>query len=151
MDNFIKLAEKGFYNRKIFHRVIPTFMVQGGCPNGDGSGGPGYTIKSEAHRNTHKHILGAVSMGFRPGKPDSGGSQFFICLAPQKHLDKKHTVFGQVTKGIDVVQAIGKVKTAKGNKPAKDVVMKRVYIDWRKKETPKAKAVVTKTPVTKTK
>ena len=108
--NFEKLANSGFYNGTKFHRVIPNFMVQGGDPysrTGEGrvgTGGPGYTIRCETQKNTHKHIAGTLSMA-HAGK-DTGGSQFFICHSPQRHLDGVHTVFGQVTKGMDVVNAI---------------------------------------------
>ena len=108
--NFEKLANAGFYDGTKFHRVIPNFMVQGGDPYSKsgkgpvGTGGPGYTIKCETHRNVHKHIAGALSMA-HAGK-DTGGSQFFICHGPQSHLDGKHTVFGQVTKGMEVVNSI---------------------------------------------
>ncbi|RJQ54904.1 MAG: peptidylprolyl isomerase [Actinobacteria bacterium] len=97
--NFEKLAAGGFYDGLTFHRVIPGFVVQGGCPAGDGTGGPGYTIPCEI--NEHKHGTGALSMAHR-GR-DTGGSQFFITHAPQPHLDGLHTVFGQVTSGMDVV------------------------------------------------
>lgn len=100
--NFEKLAKSGFYNGLSFHRVIPDFMIQGGCPEGTGRGGPGYTIKCEI--NPHKHQTGSLSMA-HAGK-DTGGSQFFITHSPQPHLDGVHTVFGQVTKGQDVVNAI---------------------------------------------
>jgi peptidyl-prolyl cis-trans isomerase B (cyclophilin B) len=108
--NFEKLANSGFYDGTKFHRVIPNFMIQGGDPytkSGKGSvgtGGPGYTIKCEASSNTHKHAAGTLSMA-HAGK-DTGGSQFFICHSPQRHLDGVHTVFGQVTKGMDVVNTI---------------------------------------------
>ena len=108
--NFEKLANSGFYNGTKFHRVIPNFMVQGGDPYSKGgagrvgTGGPGYTIKCETQNSTHKHIAGTLSMA-HAGK-DTGGSQFFICHSPQGHLDGVHTVFGQVTKGMDVVNAI---------------------------------------------
>jgi peptidyl-prolyl cis-trans isomerase B (cyclophilin B) len=108
--NFEKLAKEGFYDGTTFHRVIPNFMIQGGDPYSKtgkgrvGTGGPGYTIKCETHRNTHKHVAGTLSMA-HAGK-DTGGSQFFICHAPQSHLDGVHTVFGQVTKGMDVVNKI---------------------------------------------
>ena len=117
--NFEKLANSGFYDGTKFHRVIPNFMIQGGDPYSKdgkgrvGTGGPGYTIKCETHRNTHKHIAGTLSMA-HAGK-DTGGSQFFICHSPQGHLDGVHTVFGQVTKGMDVVNAI------KGNDELKSV------------------------------
>lgn len=108
--NFEKLANAGFYDGTTFHRVIPSFMIQGGDPNSKtgkgrvGTGGPGYTIKCETHRNTHRHMAGTLSMA-HAGK-DTGGSQFFICHSPQAHLDGVHTVFGQVTKGLDVVNKI---------------------------------------------
>jgi peptidyl-prolyl cis-trans isomerase B (cyclophilin B) len=108
--NFEKLANASFYDGTTFHRVIPNFVIQGGDPysrTGEGpvgTGGPGYTIKCETHRNTHKHVAGTLSMA-HAGK-DTGGSQFFVCHAPQPHLDRVHTVFGQVTKGMDVVNAI---------------------------------------------
>jgi len=108
--NFEKLANSKFYDGTRFHRVIKNFMVQGGDPYSRtgqgpvGTGGPGYTIKCETQRNTHKHVAGTLSMA-HAGK-DTGGSQFFICHAPQPHLDRVHTVFGQVTKGMDVVNAI---------------------------------------------
>jgi peptidyl-prolyl cis-trans isomerase B (cyclophilin B) len=105
VKNFEKLANSGFYNGLKFHRVIPGFVIQGGDPKGDGTGGPGYTIKCECYQpNAHKHTKGALSMA-HAGK-DTGGSQFFITLAPQPHLDGKHTVFGQVDKGMDVVLKI---------------------------------------------
>ncbi len=102
VKNFEKLANSGFYNGLKFHRVIPDFVIQGGCPIGDGTGGPGWTIKCEI--NPHKHGKGALSMA-HAGK-DTGGSQFFITHSPQPHLDGKHTVFGQVEKGMDVVLKI---------------------------------------------
>ena len=100
--NFVKLINKGYYNGLKFHRVIPNFMIQGGCPVGNGTGGPGYTIKCEI--NPKKHLKGTLSMA-HAGK-DTGGSQFFITHSPQPHLDGVHTVFGQVVEGMDVVNAI---------------------------------------------
>ncbi|HEX4574210.1 MAG TPA: peptidylprolyl isomerase [Gemmatimonadales bacterium] len=108
--NFEKLANSHFYDGTKFHRVIPKFMIQGGDPYSKtgkgrvGTGGPGYTIKCETTRNTHRHVTGTLSMA-HAGK-DTGGSQFFICHSPQPHLDGVHTVFGQVTKGLDVVTKI---------------------------------------------
>ncbi|HEU5465426.1 MAG TPA: peptidylprolyl isomerase [Gemmatimonadales bacterium] len=108
--NFEKLAKEGFYDGTTFHRVIPNFMIQGGDPYSKtgkgrvGTGGPGYTIKCETHLNKHRHVAGTLSMA-HAGK-DTGGSQFFICHSPQGHLDGVHTVFGQVTKGMDVVNKI---------------------------------------------
>lgn len=99
--NFVKLINEGFYNGLTFHRVIPEFVAQGGCPNGNGTGGPGYTIPCETKGNPHIHDRGALSMAHR-GK-DTGGSQFFIVLEAQPHLDGVHTVFGQVIKGMEVV------------------------------------------------
>ncbi|MFW5986941.1 MAG: peptidylprolyl isomerase [Methanohalophilus sp.] len=100
--NFEKLIKQGFYNGLNFHRVIPDFVIQGGCPKGDGTGGPGYTIKCEI--NPRKHTKGALSMA-HAGK-DTGGSQFFITHSPQSHLDGMHTVFGKVIEGMDVVYNI---------------------------------------------
>jgi peptidyl-prolyl cis-trans isomerase B (cyclophilin B) len=100
--NFVKLINKGYYNGLKFHRVIPNFMVQSGCPVGNGTGGPGYAIKCEI--NPKKHLTGTLSMA-HAGK-DTGGSQFFITHSPQPHLDGVHTVFGQVIEGMDVVNAI---------------------------------------------
>jgi peptidyl-prolyl cis-trans isomerase B (cyclophilin B) len=100
--NFEKLANEGFYDGLTFHRVIPGFVSQGGCPYGNGMGGPGYTIKCETEGNPHKHVPGAVSMA-HAGK-DTGGSQFFICHEAQPHLDGVHTVFGQVVEGLDTVK-----------------------------------------------
>ena len=108
--NFEKLANAGFYDGTKFHRVIANFMIQGGDPYSKtgkgrvGTGGPGYTIKCETQKNVHKHVAGTLSMA-HAGK-DTGGSQFFICHSPQPHLDGVHTVFGQVTKGLDVVGKI---------------------------------------------
>lgn len=109
--NFEQLANQGFYDGTRFHRCIPDFMIQGGDPLSRepnhprvGTGGPGYTIKCETARNVHKHVAGTLSMA-HAGK-DTGGSQFFICHAPQRHLDGVHTVFGQVTGGMEVVGRI---------------------------------------------
>ena len=101
VENFVKLAKDGFYDGLNFHRVIPNFMIQGGCPSVTGTGGPGYKIKCEI--NPNKHEAGTLSMA-HAGR-DTGGSQFFICHAPQPHLDGVHTVFGQTT-DMDVVNAI---------------------------------------------
>ena len=99
--NFEKLANEGFYNGLTFHRVIPGFVSQGGCPNGTGTGGPGYTIPCETEGNPHKHVAGSLSMA-HAGR-NTGGSQFFIVHEPQPHLDGVHTVFGKVTSGMDSV------------------------------------------------
>lgn len=103
VKNFVDLAEKGFYDGLNFHRVISNFMIQGGCPLGTGTGGPGYKIKCEI--NPNKHLAGSLSMA-HAGR-DTGGSQFFICHSPQPHLDGQHTVFGK-TEDMDVVNAIRK-------------------------------------------
>lgn len=101
VKNFVKLSQDGFYDGLIFHRVIPNFMIQGGCPQGSGTGGPGYSIDCEI--NPNKHLAGSLSMAHRG--PNTGGSQFFICHSPQPHLDGVHTVFGK-TEDMDVVNAI---------------------------------------------
>jgi peptidyl-prolyl cis-trans isomerase B (cyclophilin B) len=97
-------VKRPFYDGLTFHRVIPNFMIQGGCPIGTGTGGPGYQIKCETSGNKQVHLRGSLSMA-HAGR-DTGGSQFFICHSPQKHLDRKHTVFGQVTSGLDIVDKI---------------------------------------------
>ena len=100
---FIKLARSGFYDGLTFHRVEPGFVIQGGCPNGDGMGGPGYNLKAEF--NDKPHVLGTVAMA-RAASPNSAGSQFYICLGDARFLDKQYTVFGQVTGGIEAVKAV---------------------------------------------
>ncbi len=103
VENFVKLAKQGFYNGLTFHRVVPDFVVQGGCPKGDGTGGPGWTIPAEF--NSKKHVRGTVAMA-RSQHPDSAGSQFYICYGPTPHLDRNYTVFGQVTSGMEHVDRI---------------------------------------------
>ena len=103
VENFVALAKKGFYNGLTFHRVVPDFVVQGGCPKGNGTGGPGYTIKAEF--NTQKHLRGSVAMA-RSQHPDSAGSQFYICYGPTPHLDGSYTVFGRVVAGMEHVDRI---------------------------------------------
>lgn len=102
--NFEKLANEGFYNGLSFHRVIPGFVAQGGCPKGNGTGGAGYTIKCETSTNTSKHERGTLAMA-HAGK-DTGSCQFYICYQPQPHLDGVHTVFGKVTKGMEYIDAV---------------------------------------------
>jgi len=102
--NFEKLITEGFYDGVPFHRVIKGFMAQGGCPNGTGTGGPGYTIPCETKGNPHSHERGSLSMAHRG--PNTGGSQFFIVYEPQPHLNGVHTVFGKVLEGMDVVDNI---------------------------------------------
>jgi len=97
VDNFVKLAKEGFYDSLAFHRVVPGFVVQGGDPKGNGTGGPGYTIKAEFNKN--KHVRGSVAMA-RSAHPDSAGSQFYITYGPQPHLDGSYTVFGRVVSGM---------------------------------------------------
>ncbi len=117
VENFVTLAKKGFYDGLTFHRVIPGFMAQGGDPKGSGTGGPGYKIKDEF--NKRKHVRGTVAMA-RTDAPNSAGSQFYICFAPQSHLDGQYTVFGQVVSGMDVVDKIqkgDKMKSVKISEP----------------------------------
>ena len=106
VDNFVTLSKKGFYDGLTFHRVIPDFVIQGGCPNGNGMGGPGYTIKCELDGDHQYHDRGVLSMA-HAGR-DTGGSQFFICHNRKntQHLDRVHTVFGKVTEGLDVIDDI---------------------------------------------
>ena len=116
--NFQKLVEKGFYDGTIFHRVIDGFMIQGGDPTGTGRGGPGYAIKDE-FTPKNKNDRGTISMA--NAGPNTGGSQFFINLVDNNYLDKAHPVFGKVVEGMDVVNAIGKVRTGPMDRPAKEV------------------------------
>ena len=124
--NFIALAEKGFYDGVIFHRVIEGFMIQGGDPDGTGTGGPGYSIKDEFHPELKHDAEGVLSMA--NAGPNTGGSQFFITLAATAWLDNKHAVFGKVAKGIDVVRKIGMVETDARDRPKQKVVMEKVTI-----------------------
>lgn len=104
--NFKKLVQQGFYNGLSFHRVIPNFMIQGGCPDGTGAGGPGYTIQCETKADKQYHDRGVMSMAHRG--PNTGGSQFFICHNRQgtQHLDRNHTCFGKITEGVDLIDSI---------------------------------------------
>ena len=132
VKNFTDLAEKGFYDGLIFHRVIDGFMIQGGDPNGMGTGGPGYTIPDEFHKDLKHDSEGVLSMA--NAGPNTGGSQFFITLAPTPWLDGHHAIFGKVVKGMDVVRAIGKVDTDFQDKPLSKVVMEKVTIRREEKE-----------------
>ena len=125
-QNFISLVNKGFYNGLIFHRVIDGFMIQGGDPKGNGTGGPGYVIPDEFHKDLKHTGAGILSMA--NAGPNSGGSQFFITLDATPWLDGKHAIFGKVVEGLDVVKAIGKVKTGAQDRPQTDVVMKKITI-----------------------
>ena len=124
--NFIKLAEDGYYNGLIFHRVIDGFMIQGGCPQGSGRGGPGYTIQDEFHPELKHSGPGILSMA--NAGPNTGGSQFFITLAATAWLDGRHAVFGQVVEGIDVISSIGSVPTGAQDRPREDVVIETLTI-----------------------
>ena len=124
--NFVNLAQRGFYNGLNFHRVINDFMVQGGCPQGTGTGGPGYKFEDEAN-NGVSHERGVLSMA--NAGPNTNGSQFFITLGPTPHLDRKHSVFGKVVKGLDVIEKIGRVQTDRNDRPVTPIVMNKVTIE----------------------
>ena len=132
VKNFISLVNKGFYDGLIFHRVIRGFMIQGGCPEGIGTGGPGYSIKGEfamnGFENNLKHTAGVISMA-RSQMPDSAGSQFFLMHEDSPHLDGQYAAFGKVTEGMDVVDAIAQCKTDYMDKPLEDKVMNTVTVE----------------------
>ncbi len=132
VNNFVSLVNKGYYNGLIFHRVINGFMIQGGCPDGTGMGGPGYQIPGEFNgngvTNTLTHTKGVISMA-RSGHPDSAGSQFFIMHEDSPHLDGQYAAFGKVVEGIEFVDLIAEGPTGMGDRPFEDVVMKEVTAD----------------------
>ncbi len=144
VNNFISLVQKGFYNGLIFHRVIPGFMIQGGCPQGNGTGGPGYSIPGEftanGYSNDLRHTRGILSMA-RAMDPDSAGSQFFIMHEDAPHLDGQYAAFGQVLEGMDVVDKIAATKTGWGDKPLTPQVMQKVTVDTFGQEYPAPKKV----------
>ncbi len=132
VNNFISLINKNFYDGLIFHRVIKGFMIQGGCPEGSGMGGPGYSIKGEFTQNgvpnSLKHTQGVLSMA-RSGHPDSAGSQFFIMHKNAPHLDGSYAAFGKVIEGMDIVDRIAETATDYSDKPLENQVMKTVTVD----------------------
>ena len=130
--NFISLANSGYYNGLIFHRVIPGFMIQGGCPEGTGMGGPGYCIKGEFFfngiKNDLKHKRGVLSMA-RSSSPNSAGSQFFIMHQDAKHLDGQYAAFGKVTSGMEVVDAIAKTRTGMQDRPVEEQKIASITVE----------------------
>ena len=140
--NMISLANKGFYDGLIFHRVISGFMIQGGCPQGTGMGGPGYCIKGEFKlngvKNNLSHKRGVVSMA-RAQSPNSAGSQFFIMHQDAPHLDKQYAAFGKVLSGMEVVDAICQVKTDRNDRPETEQKMKSVRVDTKGETYPEPK------------
>lgn len=132
VNNFISLIKSGFYNGLIFHRVINGFMIQGGCPDGTGTGGPGYTIKGEFSQNGFenplRHTLGVLSMA-RAMMPDSAGSQFFIMHKNSPHLNGAYAAFGKITEGIDVVNKIAEVDTDFGDRPLEPQAIKSMSVE----------------------
>ena len=132
VNNFISLIQKGFYDGLIFHRCIPGFMIQGGCPQGTGTGGPGYSIKGEFSQNGVKndllHDKGVLSMA-RSMSPNSAGSQFFIMVEKAPHLDGQYAAFGKVIAGMEVADAIVSGKTDWNDRPRQDQKMKQVTVD----------------------
>lgn len=132
VKNFISLINKNYYDDKIFHRVIKGFMIQGGCPNGNGMGGPGYSIKGEFNSNGFnnelKHTEGVLSMA-RSMSPDSAGSQFFIMHQKSPHLDGQYAAFGKVIEGMDVVNKIAATKTDRMDRPVSEVKLNKVTVD----------------------
>ena len=132
VNNFISLVQNGFYDGLIFHRVIRGFMIQGGCPDGTGMGGPGYTIKGEFSQNGFandlRHTEGVLSMA-RAMHPDSAGSQFFIMTSDSPHLDGAYAAFGKITEGMDIVNKIAETATDYSDRPLEEQKMKKVTVD----------------------
>lgn len=132
VNNFISLVQNGFYDGLIFHRVIRGFMIQGGCPDGTGMGGPGYTIKGEFSQNGFandlRHTEGVLSMA-RAMHPDSAGSQFFIMHKNSSHLDGAYAAFGKITEGMDIVNKIAETATDYSDRPLEEQKMKKVTVD----------------------
>ncbi|MBQ3544792.1 MAG: peptidylprolyl isomerase [Lachnospiraceae bacterium] len=132
VKNFVSLVSKGYYDGLIFHRVIRGFMIQGGCPDGNGTGGPGYSIKGEfsgnGFKNDLKHIEGVLSMA-RANNPNSAGSQFFIMHKTSPHLDGQYAAFGKVIEGFETVEEIAELPTDWMDRPMEEVVMKKVTVD----------------------
>jgi len=144
VNNFISLVNKGYYDGLIFHRVINGFMIQGGCPEGSGMGGPGYSIKGEFSsngvENNLKHTPGVISMA-RSQHPNSAGSQFFIMHKDSPHLDGSYAGFGKVIEGMDVVNSIAETATDYGDKPETDQVMKRLTVETFEEVYPEPESV----------
>lgn len=142
VNNFISLIKKGFYDGKIFHRVIPGFMIQGGCPNGNGMGGPGYSIKGEFAQNGFandlKHTEGVLSMA-RAMHPNSAGSQFFIMHKDAPHLDGAYAAFGKIIEGMDIVNKIAETATDYSDRPLETQRMKKVTVDTMGEDYPEPK------------
>lgn len=137
--NFITLARSGFYNGLIFHRVIPGFMIQGGCPNGQGTGGPGYCIKGEFGQNSFpnplKHTRGVLSMA-RSMRADSAGSQFFIMVADSPHLDSAYAAFGKVLEGMEAADEIVSVRRDRNDRPLVPQMIKTISIESEQEDWP---------------
>ena len=144
VNNFIALANSGFYDGLIFHRVIPGFMIQGGCPQGNGMGGPGYEIDGEfsanGHKNDLKHTLGVLSMA-RTMAPNSAGSQFFIMVADAPHLDGEYAAFGRVIEGMEHADRIVGAKRDRMDRPFEEQAMKKVTVDTFGQSYPEPKKV----------